>query len=192
MDYIFGYGSLINSSSRDKTGNTGRVFPVTVSGFQRGWIFPIPEQATTVLGVTKKSNAKCNGVLVEISETELKKFDEREEGYLRIMIKPNTISGYKPNGKTWIYINQNIKRPTKKKPLIQSYIDVVLAGCLQFNQAYAISFVNTTSFWSNHWVDDRKQPIYSRAMEYDQKIFDKIDHILKQIAPKQFAKRTII
>ncbi len=37
MMYIFGYGSLINSASRQLTGQTGRAIPVVAHGLVRYW-----------------------------------------------------------------------------------------------------------------------------------------------------------
>ncbi|WOD08990.1 hypothetical protein [Marinomonas sp. GJ51-6] len=35
--FILGYGSLISSESRAKTGETGQVWPVKLHGFERHW-----------------------------------------------------------------------------------------------------------------------------------------------------------
>jgi hypothetical protein len=86
MDYTFGYGSLINSFSREKTGETGQAFPVVGNDFQRAWDFAVPGQPVTALGVYLKEGAETNGVVVEVSKKELLSFDAKEADYQRASV----------------------------------------------------------------------------------------------------------
>jgi len=189
MSYLFGYGSIINAASRNTTGQTGQSYPATVAGLGRAWNSPIPNEPVTALGIIEKKGLKCNGVLVEVTGEEIKSFDQRETGYNRRLINPQNIDQSTLPGKIWIYINKKSQRPTKKKPIIQSYLDVVLAGCLTYGRQFALDFINTTQYWDSDWFNDRDHPRYPRAMVNKQNIFQTIDNMLRQAIPQEFAKR---
>lgn len=168
-DYIFGYGSLILKESRNRTGISGEVFPVRVRGYQREWNQQVGGE--TYLGITKNLESKCNGVLFEIPEGEIEKFDEREIGYTRVKIPLEKIESLKdknlPKGNYWIYLpvqDKSLVRPTKKFPIVQSYIDVILTGCLQISKDFAKEFMKTTFKW-NCIENDRANPKYPRALK---------------------------
>jgi len=192
MSYIFGYGSIINSKSRSKTGKTGKCYPAIVTGLQRAWDLPIPGEAVTALGITKKPKIKCNGIVVEIDSNELNNFDKREKGYRRIPVREKNIQGFNPQGKVWVYTNVKTTKPTLNKPIIQSYLDVIIQGCLEYGKQFAIKFVETTTNWNYPWINDRPNPRYPRALENNPKLFKKVDNILKQAIPNQLAKRQTI
>lgn len=164
--YIFGYGSLINADSRAKTGQTGRSWPAKVIGFQRHWSVMSPEFGMSSVAVVQRSNSFCNGVLVEIDETELPLFDEREAGYLRAQVPMTQIQGYEttlPEGVVWIYHTETVTPPNDQAPIALSYADVILAGCLSINESFASEFISSTGGWEHAILNDRQQPRYPRV-----------------------------
>jgi len=164
--YIFGYGSLINPDSRAKTGQTGRSWPAKVSGYQRHWSVMSPEFGMSSVAVIPFENSVCNGVLVEVNESELPLFDEREAGYTRAKIAASQIQGYTdtlPGGTIWIYHTQQINPPCDQAPIALSYADVILAGCLSIGEAFAAEFIENTSGWQHALLNDRQQPRYPRV-----------------------------
>jgi cation transport regulator ChaC len=91
--FIFGYGSLINSASRNSTaGKTVPAIPVRVSaafGYVRAW----DDRSTsgfTALGLRKPgANEKAgtiNGVLYPVEGGDMAKYDVREQGYRRVEV----------------------------------------------------------------------------------------------------------
>jgi hypothetical protein len=198
-NYIFGYGSLIEKASRLRsTPNAKAAIPVVVYGFKRGWFSRTgaPGLSTTFLGCIKEADGGTNGVIYEVSKEDLKLTDSREKGYTRIKINFEDIVFYSEpidkNSVIWIYINQfrNNKIPednfpSKDFPIVQSYVDMCIEGCLELEklypkakeQAFAIDFINTTYFWSRFWVNDRiypRRPFIFRPNAY------KIDALLKE------------
>src|ERR1700730_7295866 len=83
VEYVIGYGSLINSESRAKTGLSGAAIPVRVTGFQRAWTFVDRTAGMTALGVARREESVTNGALVSIPSAHLPLFDRREGGYTR-------------------------------------------------------------------------------------------------------------
>lgn len=88
-NYVFGFGSLICSSSRVITGQLGPVVPVVVSNIERSWTAhvdfaaPFPQipsvVGATAVSVCERPNASCCGVLLKLlDEDELERLDERE------------------------------------------------------------------------------------------------------------------
>jgi hypothetical protein len=198
-NYIFGYGSLIEEASRLRsTPNAKAAIPAKVSGFKRGWFSRTgaPGLSTTFLGCINKADSRTNGVIYEVSKEDLKLTDSREKGYKRIKINFEDINYYSDsinkNSAIWIYINQfqNNKIPkdnfpSKKFPIVQSYVDMCVEGCLEMEKLYpkakemdfAIEFINSTFFWSKFWVNDRiypRRPFIFRPNAY------KIDTLLKE------------
>ena len=198
-NYIFGYGSLIEEASRLRsTPNAKTAIPVKVSGFKRGWFSHTgaPGLSTTFLGCVSEADSNTNGVIYEVSEEDLKLTDFREKGYNRIKINFENIAFYSKqidaNSAIWIYINQfpNNKIPTsgfpsKEFPIVQSYVDMCIEGCLEMEHLYpkakeknfTTEFINSTFYWSRFWVNDRiypRRPFIYRPNAY------KIDTLLKE------------
>ncbi len=165
--YVFGYGSLINAESRARTGRSGATIPVRVHGFQRSWNVVDRAARLTFLGIVRREESVTNGILVTIPSADLPRFDQREAGYTRIQIDPAHVVGLEGEPVSqetiWIYIPNEPGRPSTDYPIAQSYVDVVLAGCLEVSEPFAAEFVRTTTNWDCR-IDDRATPRYARAM----------------------------
>ncbi len=70
-----------------------------------------------------------------------------------------------PEVAIWTYLPNEPGWPSRESPIVQSYVDVVLAGCLEVGESFAGEFVRTTTNWGYPWVDDRSTPRYVRAMQ---------------------------
>ncbi|MCZ2721875.1 gamma-glutamylcyclotransferase [Marinomonas sp. 15G1-11] len=165
--FIVGYGSLINSSSRAKTGETGHVWSIKIAGFERHWSIMSSEFGMSSVAVIPKLGAYCNGVLIEISEEEIPAFDKREQGYKRTQIDPQQLSAYDdevlPTGTVWIYHSHEITSPNVTCPITLSYADVILAGCLEHGATFVEDFLQHTRGWENTVLNDRRAPRYPRV-----------------------------
>ncbi len=183
-NYLFGYGSLISEDSRRRTGLTGESFIVRVSDYKRSWNVLIPEEKTVGLGVEKKLGYSCNGVIFEIDKKELPKFDEREtNNYERTNISIEQIEFLEnksiKEGEIWVYVTKNKGEPNEKFSIQQSYIDVVLTGCLEVNKEFALEFMRTTYDWK-FIENDRANPKYARALN-KLKFKNEIDKLIERI-----------
>jgi len=192
-NWIFGYGSLINKESRNKTGQSGEVIPVRVMDIKRQWSLVVEEMNLTASGAIYSKGSICNGIIYQVDESELPKFDAREIpfGYSRIALNKREIKalmGYSlPQGIFWVYVANNPSLPSRKNSIIQSYIDVILTGCLDYSEDFAREFIQTTEFWEYPWVNDRAKPVYPRAMKNPN--IKKIDQMLREEVPREFGKR---
>lgn len=198
-NYIFGYGSLIEKESRLRTTPKVKVvFPVKVNGFKRGWFARtgVEGLSTTFLGCVEDDMCRTNGIIYEVNEEELKLTDIREKGYIRLKINTDNIEDFSgqidKSANVWIYANQfeekeipNSNLPCKEFPIVQSYVDMCINGCLEIESMYpnanrnefTADFIQSTFYWSRFWVNDRiypRRPFIYRPNAYE------IDKLLKE------------
>ena len=188
-------------SSRQITIPSGYHFPFILKGFARAfgygkhwqprskWHLPLVGPSPVL--AYPQANSVIHGILFEIQERDLPKLDQRESGYRRLEITGQQIQDYnKDNTKSWIYIVDNLQDPTRLRPIIQSYVDVILAGALSHSIQMAEDFICTTQGWDNEpgcWLDDRKNPLYPRALTQINK--ESYDALLKKNIPHAIHKR---
>lgn len=160
--YIFGYGSLMNSASRQLTGQTSPAIPATAHGFTRYWGKVDDSYVLSPL-VVDKGQGEVNGVLLEVSDSGLEEFDLRERGYQRVLIEPQQLDvalSLSASDQVWVYIKDNPEPPCSLSPIMQTYVDTVLAGCLEISDHFAKQFVKHTIGWHFPLENDRHQPKY--------------------------------
>jgi hypothetical protein len=122
----------------------------------------------------------------------------------------------------WIYVQQQSEPPNANHPIVQSYVDIILGGCLSISEDFAKDFILHTKGWPAEdedeekvgngnstgkgisrvavqqtssiveavWVDDRHDPIYSRAdQEWSLKMAHQLDELLRSNRPTSFKQR---
>ncbi|MFE5940268.1 gamma-glutamylcyclotransferase family protein [Streptomyces sp. NPDC056470] len=172
--YLFGYGSLIQRESRTATWPGAReAVPVTVRGVSRGWYDRVETVSwgPTYLRAVPGKGATCNGVLFPVTRKELADYTRRESGYRPTRIPTRDISVLDgstapPVGVVWYFANVVRRRPDELFPIVQSYVDVCLDGCLEIEESppearearFAEEFIRTTSGWRTPWFNDRIHP----------------------------------
>jgi Gamma-glutamyl cyclotransferase, AIG2-like len=179
--YIFGYGSLVETESRVMTSpGATYAWPAIVKGIKRGWFDRVdaPGYSPTYLGALADPASTCNGVIFAVTDQQLVAYDRRETGYKREKIAPAMITmldgaDAAPQGDIWYYANQQQLPATPDFPIVQSYIDVCINGCLEIESTYPLAksihfagktvtfsemFLLTCSDWSDWWVNDRLYP----------------------------------
>jgi gamma-glutamylcyclotransferase (GGCT)/AIG2-like uncharacterized protein YtfP len=181
--YIFGYGSLMNSSSRRLTGRTGQAMPVVVSGLVRHW-GKVNDHYTASPLVSEIGDGIVNGVLLEIPPAELAEFDRRERGYQRVKLNREQIETDGPlaaEGDVWVYIKPAPEPPCAKAPVLQTYLDTVLSGCLEVSEEFARLFIRYTRGWQAPITNDRHRPQYRNYAGVPQHHQVQIDQLLAQL-----------
>jgi hypothetical protein len=194
--YIVGYGSLMQSSSKRMTEpDAGSNLPILVTGFQRAWnthgVYP-----TTYLGVRPSKSARMAAALYrDFFDDGKLGADAREIDYCRVAVAPASIemldsSTVPTPSQIWIYVNkpESLAPPDAENPIVQSYVDIFITGCLELQARVAdpdLDFVaqcvRTTDGWSQHWVNDRLLP--RRPYIHQPRAWE-IDQHLKQLLPE--------
>lgn len=171
--YIIGYGSLIQNQSRKDTYQYAEnALPVMVYGYQRGWFVQGTRNTfkTTFLSVVRNEKSQFNGVIFKVNREGMTRYDAREKYYCRETVSPSHIQMLNhqsvPHGQFWVYITptDKITAPSKNYPILQSYVNIFLSGCLAVQKQYGLkNFLNdcvdTTHNWSSHWINERIDPI---------------------------------
>lgn len=201
--YIIGYGSLMETASKERTApHSGANLPVMVTGYERSWSLRGSGVGfgTTYLGVQAKDGASMVAALYrDFAGQDIPDTDEREANYCRDDVDPGALrmldgSAVPDTGQIWIYVSkpEAIDPPDADHPIVQSYVDIFLTGCLQLaervvgqNEDFANQCITTTVGWSPHWVNDRRFP---RRPFVDQPNAAEIDRLLFENVPEEFAR----
>ena len=118
------------------------------------------------------------------------------------------------NPQVWVYLQQDPSPVNVHCPLAQTYLDVIMRGCLTVSHDFLAEFLQTTRGWSAHdfyhdndeeapvsiiekkhpattyWVNDRYDPLYVRAdMEYSHQMGEELDRFLEQHRPLEIRHR---
>ena len=78
--------------------------------------------------------------------------------------------------------------PSYEYPILQTYIDVCILGCLEYGEKFATEFIQTTFLWTKFWLNERE---LSRRPWLHQKGYVKIDTLLRDALPLHFANRKL-
>ncbi|MGH1591350.1 gamma-glutamylcyclotransferase family protein [Methylobacterium phyllosphaerae] len=197
-DFIFGYGSLINTHLRDHTSAVPIAgMPARLSaefGYLRAWVFRCPS-GFTALGLRRPRRGETamtvNGVMYPVDPADLAAFDLREAGYRRVSVPIEQIEAVSwqslpASGTIWIYVPADeIAAPrfsaaSNDFPLLQSYIDATVEGALDYGVDYAREVIETTADWSPYWLNDRAMA--RRPWIYDRH-YAEADALLSTIEP---------
>ena len=207
-EYIFGFGSIMNRDTHNDKYLPGvSAILKKEFGYERQWNFR-SSTGFTALGVSKvpdnrvEEQAKdINGVLFQVSQCMMPEFDRREIGYEKVRIPIEYLAflefndnnndknsswhknlGAKDN--LWLYVPlpPYNKPADENHPLIQSYVDTVLQGCLFWGgERMAESFIQTTGGWSTYFLNDTPS---SRRPWLFRKDYITIDRLLQAYASK--------
>ena len=198
--YIVGYGSLIDEQSKRITDPTAQEnFPVIIKGYKRSWSAhgDLPGLNATFLSIHEDKNSSINGVIYKLSNPDhIQQYDKREMAYCRKELNITQIKIYSsplPDKKQiWIYsaAQETNNPPTKDFPIVQSYVDIFIHGCIQIEEKFRISnfakdCIKSTEQWSVHWENDR---IFPRRPSLHEPYARKIDTLLKEMLPDEFKR----
>jgi hypothetical protein len=175
--YLFAYGSLIQRAARVTTvPGAGSAYPAKVRGLRRGWWFQYAPEfgrtlSPTYLGAMPDTDAVCNGVVFELPATGLEALAWREQGYVPTMLDPADIEVIAGNvsldhADVWYYATHDMRTPTERHPIVQTYVDICVGGCLEIEEdfpaaraaSFARQFLETTVDWEGPWINDRLLP----------------------------------
>lgn len=177
--YVFGYGSLLERASRTRTNPDALgAWPARVTGFQRGWFHQFADNigsTCTYSGAIEAKGKTINGVIYRVSDFESTK--ARETGYTATPVKMEAITMLDGGGTLQLGKDENVyifvsnkdsisktKEPTPKFPIVQSYVDICINGCLELEALYRTAkgftqeFISTTTGWNANWANDRIYP----------------------------------
>jgi hypothetical protein len=142
-------------------------------GYVRTWNDRSPT-GFTALGVRKAdaggAGRTINGVVYPVDADDMAEFDAREAGYVRVeiphrMLQPVSWLAVPREGRIWMYVPTGQERgggvarsgpDCAAYPILQSYLDVVVTGALEYGPDFAAETLETTEGWSPYWLNDRR------------------------------------
>jgi hypothetical protein len=155
--YLFGYGSLINLSSAQKSFKRvltqNDLVPVKIKGYERVWnaIESIQFENEVVNGVflniQKNENSILNGVMIEISKEELEILKLREKNYSCIVIESNSVIENRPSSDLIAFMTTNEEKLAKvgdiNSFIPSKYIEVVKSALKDYDDNFKKEFGKT-------------------------------------------------
>ena len=191
--YVVVYGRYMLESLRSEAlkRKANKQLPVWVSGFKRGWITRISSEGKyTQLGAVPQSGAMLNAVLVRTDADTVNYYDRKEAHNCRTRLDPESVTSMTgqilpTKIEFWIYTTKkgSMYRPSSKYPILLSDVDEFLTGCIeqakQFNLTnFPEECIESTDYWSRHWVNDRDRPVRGRLVQVNR---SKVDDLLEKI-----------
>ena len=165
--YIFGYGSIINPQSAEKTLrrnlNKNEIVECNLGKYERVWnvvdsvIISDSKHTLTdavFLNIQKNKDKLTNGVIIEISKVELERFDERERNYDRIDVTENIIPKIN-DGIVYTYIGKkmHLSNNSKNIVLLTKYHEIVQKGLQCYDSTFQDNFANNTKSHNFKFVE---------------------------------------
>lgn len=121
--YIFGYGSLMNPRSLQKTLPGKRIGDGTdLIGYQRKFNFPA--EGHLFLNIVPRKGKKVGGVAIPVTDGELKKIKKRETGYKCVDMTKRIMK--KVDGRVFAFIAPDDNFPNLR--ILRSYLNTCLNG----------------------------------------------------------------
>lgn len=159
MDYVFGYGSLVNA----RTHGDAKVHAARITGWRKRWCHA-EGRPWAFLAAVPEEGAVLDGVIAEVPHAEWEALDQREFSYER------TVSAWVEHPLPhavrvqhyWVPEGKHVP-PERDEPVLLSYLDTCVEGYLAvFGEDGPARFFDTTDGWEAPVLDDRAAPVYRR------------------------------
>lgn len=157
--YIFGYGSLVNIASAQKSFKRELkhedFIPVVVNGYKKAWNsieYIIFENETEIsngifLNLQKDNNSSTNGVLLKITDEEFEFLKLREKNYSCIEIK--SLRDFKTEEKIYTFMTTNEEKiansSTSSCFIPRKYIGLLEDGLAPYSNEFKKEFISSYS-----------------------------------------------
>jgi len=197
----FGYGSLVNRETRpvDETAICARL-----NGWHRVWGHRVgasaarepscslsidPDERTRVARADGTNAAApgpahgIDGVVVALPLEALPVLDAREDGYDRLTLPASAFDLPEDLGVDEVHVYrsrpENRLPATPAHPILQTYVDCVLAGYLRvYGEGGLEAFLTSTAGWEGAIENDRAAPRYPRAVEVPGALLARFDRLV--------------
>lgn len=185
----FGYGSLVNRDTRppDEPAACARLH-----GWHRVWghrsggsaarapscsLTIDPDAGIRTIGVAANDAGRdgdarggIDGVVVSLPIEALAVLDARESGYERLTLPATDFELPEGLGADEVHVYRSLPEnrlpATPAQPILQTYVDCVLAGYLRvYGEGGLDAFLSSTNGWEGAIENDRAAPRYPRAIE---------------------------
>lgn len=167
----FGYGSLVNALT---VPDNAEIVPGRLQGWIREWrVCGVWKngQGRCALSVRPKPGAEIWGVMTREQQTRMEALSQREHRYEKIggISASFQCDAERKPGPDDLFLFKATRESQRwgceKHPILQSYLDCVLAGYHQiWGEEGMRHFFSSTDGWHVPVLRDRKAPLYPRAV----------------------------
>ncbi|HBS40701.1 MAG TPA: gamma-glutamylcyclotransferase [Rhodobacteraceae bacterium] len=178
--YFFGYGSLVNAATH-RYAPTERL---RIQGWRRTWR-QVADHPVALLSAMPDDDSAIDGLIAPVPDNNWAALDAREQGYNRLVLTPAALPDSYQEHDIAIYAvpESPVDADPHKRPILLSYLDVVLQGYLQqFGPLGAEQFLATTDGWDRPVQDDRAAPRYPRHQALDATQLAFVDSAIERLA----------
>ncbi len=182
----FGYGSLVNT---DTLAADAEVTPGRLAGWRREWKIcgkGADGQGRCALSVREVPDGAIRGVMAREPRARLGDLERREKRYVKVDAVGHAFRcDVKSNrGPDDLFLfraaPEQCRWGSATHPILQSYLDCVLAGFFRFwGEAGIDHFLDTTDGWHVPVLKDRDRPHYPRRITLAPDLADLIDSKLR-------------
>ncbi|WP_170762403.1 gamma-glutamylcyclotransferase family protein [Ruegeria lacuscaerulensis] len=180
--YFFGYGSLVNLSTHDFPDPR----PARLKGWRRAWRHT-DLRPVAFLTAVPDPESEIEGMIAHVPKNDWAALDEREWAYDRVSATRSVTHPLTHEVEIAVYAvpQERHNAPSKRHPLLLSYIDVVVQGYLRaFGEDGADRFFDTTDGWSSPILNDRAEPRYPRHQQLKPAETEFVDARLSRISAR--------
>jgi cation transport regulator ChaC len=150
MSYLFGYGSLLSPVSAARTLQRpltmAELLPTRLHGYRRTWTAAVDvivtengisrDYSALFLDLTPTPGMSCNGVLLEVNESEWALLDLRERNYQRTAVQVESKGNMVP---AFTYIIPDDEKQ-REGVVLKSYLDLVHRALLDYPEEFRREF----------------------------------------------------
>ncbi|NOX39316.1 MAG: gamma-glutamylcyclotransferase, partial [Alphaproteobacteria bacterium] len=162
-----------------------------VRGWRRSWRHT-NLRAVAYLTVEPAPRSAIQGLIASVPNDDWSALDQREHAYDRVALSPSEVDcaqGAEISVQLYKTSPKNDAPPSVRHPVLQSYLDTVVAGYLDvFGAEGASDFFASTTGWDAPILDDRHEPIYPRTTTIDAATRRFIDTKLDALGVERVAK----
>ncbi len=172
--------------NRDTRPDDEQAANAALKGWQRVWNHRVinahERQPCTSLSI-EPAQGIIHGVLVQIPEHELAILDQRESGYERMCLDADEFVLPEDLDVQQIYVYRSLQHNRMlaegEYPVVQSYVDCVMAGYLtRFGDEGLQQLLHTTRGWDRPMLNDRHAPTYPRHVQLPSEQLEYFDRLL--------------